>query len=424
MASNECAERWTDWEADSLFDEEEKIQDLSGDMFDVSASPRRSPIVNRLSCDDETALLVEESTNQLCSDNAQLAATEQQKKTSANEQKPAIVIDLVDSPLPMSKAQPSSVWLSCRKKKQTRLDFYLRPSAVAHKALRPPLVPDVPSTSVAACQRSVNLLPTQAPPPVIQQETIEIDSSADELLPVEVWSPHSTSSQGEYTAAERVQLDATVAPCAPLHSTFGGDVLDQTVIVSALEQTIAASTLDQTVAASALDGTIAPESWPQIQENSGSAREDKGMKLAGPEQHASPVVKAPSMQIPSISFINAYDDFELPRRDAPKTGEVVRGKKDRVQLHGFDCVCCKNYYDGLNLSPKSREARINQISRHRAVEMMPLTPEHYWEVDMPDTQECIKRGYIKDSPYVRRQPKNWQPRRRRTKKVSKETDVA
>uniref|UniRef100_A0A914XCU1 Uncharacterized protein n=1 Tax=Plectus sambesii TaxID=2011161 RepID=A0A914XCU1_9BILA len=351
MASNECAERWTDWEADSLFDEEEKIQDLSGDMFDVSASPRRSPIAHRLSCDDETALLVEESTNQLCSENAQVAATEQQKKTSANEQKPAIVIDLVDSPLPMSKAQPSSVWLSCRKKKQTRLDFYLRPSAVAHKALRPPLAHDVPSTSTAACQRSVNLLPTQAPPPVIQQETIEIDSSADELLPVEIWSPHSTPSQGEYTAAERVQLDATVAPCAPLHSTFGGDALDQTVAVSALEQTIAASTLDQTVAASildqtvaasALDQTIGPESWPQIQENSGSAREDKGIKLARPEHHASPFVKAPSMQIPSISFINAYDDFELPRRDAPKTGEVVRGKKDRVQLHGFDCVCCKN----------------------------------------------------------------------------------
>ena len=31
--------------------------------------------------------------------------------------------------------------------------------------------------------------------------------------------------------------------------------------------------------------------------------------------------------------------------------------------------------------------------RHRAKYQAPPTPEHYWEIEFPNTQECIKRGY-------------------------------
>ncbi len=54
--------------------------------------------------------------------------------------------------------------------------------------------------------------------------------------------------------------------------------------------------------------------------------------------------------------------------------------------------CYFQYYDGLQLTPKSRQQRINQVSRHRAFIPMPMTPKHYWEVGMPDRNECIRRG--------------------------------
>jgi len=111
----------------------------------------------------------------------------------------------------------------------------------------------------------------------------------------------------------------------------------------------------------------------------------------------------------SKEFLDLIDDPPLPpdRPAIPSVGLVVRKRDERRKLHGYECNCCKKYYDGLQLTPKSRQQRINQVSRHRAHIPMPMTPKHYWEVGMPDRDECIRRGYLKiaTSPYRRRDKK-------------------
>ena len=36
---------------------------------------------------------------------------------------------------------------------------------------------------------------------------------------------------------------------------------------------------------------------------------------------------------------------------------------------------------------------MDETCRHRAKYQAPATPEHYWSVAFPTTQECIDRGY-------------------------------
>lgn len=61
-------------------------------------------------------------------------------------------------------------------------------------------------------------------------------------------------------------------------------------------------------------------------------------------------------------------------------------------MHGYDCRCCAPYYDALNLNPEERQKRVNQISRHRAFEPIPSTPERYWDVKFPSIDEQDKLG--------------------------------
>ena len=125
----QVAHRWTDWEADSLVDQDE---DLSGDMFDTSPNPSPSPppsVSAQLPCEKANVQAESEKRPDIV-EKTESVVSERQKEVPENVKKPAIVIDLVESPSPRPKAR-SSVWLSCRKKKQTRLDFYLRPSRAA-----------------------------------------------------------------------------------------------------------------------------------------------------------------------------------------------------------------------------------------------------------------------------------------------------
>lgn len=70
---------------------------------------------------------------------------------------------------------------------------------------------------------------------------------------------------------------------------------------------------------------------------------------------------------------------------------------ERRRLQGYCCPMCKAYYKTLNLSPTDLEKRLNTVSRHRT-DPGPPSPEHFWEADFPDSQECIKRGYIEAEP--------------------------
>ncbi|KAF9026210.1 hypothetical protein BDZ89DRAFT_1016326 [Hymenopellis radicata] len=88
--------------------------------------------------------------------------------------------------------------------------------------------------------------------------------------------------------------------------------------------------------------------------------------------------------------------------------EVVRGKEKRRNLHGGDCECCRDYYEGVGpLPPRQgmplwkspepnkkaspvttpRRERKKGISRHRHQWAQGGTPPDYWNIGFPDTQE-------------------------------------
>lgn len=62
---------------------------------------------------------------------------------------------------------------------------------------------------------------------------------------------------------------------------------------------------------------------------------------------------------------------------------------------------CRIQCDALGLEGEERKDFVDKVSRKRARSPeMPPTPEHYWEVDMPDYEEQKRRGYVieTDSP--------------------------
>ncbi|KAI1723867.1 prefoldin subunit domain-containing protein [Ditylenchus destructor] len=86
----------------------------------------------------------------------------------------------------------------------------------------------------------------------------------------------------------------------------------------------------------------------------------------------------------------------------------VRNAEARATLmHGYECRCCAPYYDALNLTPGERQRRINQVSRHRGFQPIPSTPERYWDIEFPTTQEQRNLGLVveTDSPLFKTKPK-------------------
>ncbi|KAF9481755.1 hypothetical protein BDN70DRAFT_875891 [Pholiota conissans] len=94
--------------------------------------------------------------------------------------------------------------------------------------------------------------------------------------------------------------------------------------------------------------------------------------------------------------------------------EVVRNREERRKMHGGDCECCREYYEGVGPLPsrlqaplwrsptsspqkdrqKRRVAEIEShkkaISRHRHTWARAPTPPGYWDIGFPDTQEATE----------------------------------
>ncbi|GBN25922.1 DNA endonuclease RBBP8 [Araneus ventricosus] len=99
--------------------------------------------------------------------------------------------------------------------------------------------------------------------------------------------------------------------------------------------------------------------------------------------------------------LSSFD--RLPKREEPNykyKEETVRKKSERKQLTGFECKECEKYFADLGLSEEEKRERLNKCSRHRAKFPPPATPEHFWELDFPDTQECKARGYLNETQKV------------------------
>ncbi|PVD32223.1 hypothetical protein C0Q70_07655 [Pomacea canaliculata] len=93
------------------------------------------------------------------------------------------------------------------------------------------------------------------------------------------------------------------------------------------------------------------------------------------------------------------DSFDVVPRKSKRPEyaykEVVRKKDKRRQLNGFTCQECIKYYSSIGLSKKEIAVKANHCSRHRAYYNLPRTPENFWTVGFPDSQECEERGYQK-----------------------------
>ncbi|KAL3257908.1 hypothetical protein MRX96_046439 [Rhipicephalus microplus] len=72
----------------------------------------------------------------------------------------------------------------------------------------------------------------------------------------------------------------------------------------------------------------------------------------------------------------------------------VRKKADRQRLPAHNCKECEEFYGRLDLPEAKRRELMHKCSRHRAHHAPPATPEHFWELDFPDTQVCRERGYL------------------------------
>ena len=78
-----------------------------------------------------------------------------------------------------------------------------------------------------------------------------------------------------------------------------------------------------------------------------------------------------------------------------KYTEVVRGKAEREKLNGYTCNECEQFYANEKLTDGQRKKILDRCSRHRhKTTPPPSTPDEFWEVGFPPTQEYIKKGLL------------------------------
>lgn len=127
------------------------------------------------------------------------------------------------------------------------------------------------------------------PSSTVERETIEIESSADEMPLVELSSSQGSSFEAEPDVIQR-DLEVTNAPFTSNHATVGG------------------VPLDETIGPSALNDPLPSRLSLVIRQNASS---DNGVKIMQLKEPALPSTVTPVPKtIPSTSFIDTYDDFE------------------------------------------------------------------------------------------------------------------
>ncbi|KAK6751667.1 hypothetical protein RB195_003216 [Necator americanus] len=109
----------------------------------------------------------------------------------------------------------------------------------------------------------------------------------------------------------------------------------------------------------------------------------------------------------SIVQGGALERVQKKAKEKLVEGNVVRKQADRAKMRGVVHPSSEAYFDALELSPASKERRVNEVSRVRVVaEKMPSTPENYWEVGFPSESEQRRRGLIKEVHIPRKCVKN------------------
>ncbi|ESO87806.1 hypothetical protein LOTGIDRAFT_234831 [Lottia gigantea] len=100
-----------------------------------------------------------------------------------------------------------------------------------------------------------------------------------------------------------------------------------------------------------------------------------------------------NLAVQHTSFDSSFD--KVPSKKGPEFAHVrvVKKQDERRKLKGHSCKECYEYYKLTGMSDEEIQNRIQDCSRHRADYIPPSTPEHFWSIGFPDTQECQERGY-------------------------------
>eukprot|EP00795_Rhopilema_esculentum_P013333 gene13333-4181_t len=94
-------------------------------------------------------------------------------------------------------------------------------------------------------------------------------------------------------------------------------------------------------------------------------------------------------------YFNRFKKMANPDIDY-KYNVVVRKREERDKLDGFECRECAAWYkDELDNEEKRKHLKL--VCRHKAVSAPPpSTPDGFWSLDIPATQEYIEKGHMYD----------------------------
>ncbi|KAJ3368407.1 DNA endonuclease rbbp8 [Allomyces arbusculus] len=100
------------------------------------------------------------------------------------------------------------------------------------------------------------------------------------------------------------------------------------------------------------------------------------------------------MRRPTLATPSRTSTF-APHPSAIKYSETVRSKTARQAMHASDCACCATWYTAVAPPPPADNATTapdvaahrHQVSRHRSLFPPPSTPDEFWEMGFPSTQE-------------------------------------
>jgi len=143
--------------------------------------------------------------------------------------------------------------------------------------------------------------------------------------------------------------------------------------------------------------------------NKGFARTRSSSPELSPRKKFASIAEAFKASLGSPTFLvrkksslkTALEETKKLSRENPKSRNL------KFAFPAIETEECRIQCDALGLEGQERKDFVEKVSRKRARSPeMPPTPEHYWDVDMPDYEEQKRRGYVieTDSP-IRVKPK-------------------
>jgi len=65
-----------------------------------------------------------------------------------------------------------------------------------------------------------------------------------------------------------------------------------------------------------------------------------------------------------------------------------------IHTHTYTYTYIWQYFESLQLSPRSLKGRLKHVSRHRHEHVPPRSPDGFWDVGFPDTEADPKQAHL------------------------------